>query len=115
VEYPFIFRESGSGTRKVFSQILEKNNLRESDLQEVAEFGSTAAVKEAVKAGIGIAVLSELAVQHDTNCDQLVSLVIEGANMQRSFYLIRRKKREPTPVAATFLEFLENSSQADQS
>jgi DNA-binding transcriptional LysR family regulator len=47
---PFILREADSGTRRVFAGILEQNGLREANLQEVAEIGSTAAVRRSRRA-----------------------------------------------------------------
>lgn len=106
MEEPFILREPESGTRKVFSKILVENGLIENDLQEVAEIGSTAAIKEAVKAGVGISILSRSALRDDINCGRLVAVTVQDQMMERSFYLVQRKNRELSPVAAVFLEYL---------
>ena len=106
IQEPFILRERASGTRKVFSEILEKNGLKESSLQEVAEIGSTAAIKEAVKAGIGVSVLSRRAVRDEVDCGRLVTVKIHGNRMYRPFYLIQRKNRALSPVVSVFLEYL---------
>ena len=106
VTQPFIMRESGSGTRKVIAQILGTAGLREADLQEVAEIGSSAAVKEAVKSGIGVSILSRRAVSDDTHCGKLVTIQVKGMQLERPFYLIRRKNRELSPVAAVFYDYL---------
>ena len=109
---PFIMREPDSGTRKVFARILEKNGLKESSLQEVAEIGSTAAIKEAVKAGIGISILSRRAVLDDVKCGRLVAVSVKDHKLQRPFYLIQRKNRALSPVASVFLDYLRDN--ADQ-
>lgn len=109
---PFIMREPDSGTRKVFARILEKNGLKESSLQEVAEIGSTAAIKEAVKAGIGISILSRRAVIDDIKCGRLVAVSVKDHKLQRPFYLIQRKNRALSPVASVFLDYLRDN--ADQ-
>jgi len=106
IQEPFIMREADSGTRKVFAQILEKNGLREKNLQEVAEIGSTAAVKEAVKEGMGIAILSRRAIRDDVNCGRLVAVAVENHLLTRPFYLIQRKNRELSPVASVFKNYL---------
>lgn len=107
---PFILREPESGTRKVFAAILEEEGIRESDLQVVAEIGSTAAVKEAVKAGIGVSILSSRAVQEDLECGRLATLSIQGHDLQRPFYLVLRKNRELSPVAAAFVQYIQDAS-----
>ena len=113
MEEPFIMREPESGTRKVFSGILAENGLKENDLREVAEIGSTAAIKEAVKAGIGISILSRCALKDDINCGRITAVTIQSQTMERSFYLVQRKNRELSPVASVFLEYLhENEDSA---
>jgi DNA-binding transcriptional LysR family regulator len=106
MQEPFILREPESGTRKVFSRILTENGLKENDLREVAEIGSTAAIKEAVKAGIGISILSRCALRDDINYGRLVAVTVQGQTLERSFYLVQRKNRELSPVASVFLEYL---------
>lgn len=103
---PFIIREPESGTRRVFSNILAQEGLKENDLKVVAEIGSTAAIKEAVKAGIGIAILSKRAVLDDLDCGRLVTLSIKRHKMRRPFYLVQRKNRELPPVAAAFVGYI---------
>jgi len=106
----FILREPESGTRKVFARILAEEGLRENDLQVVAEIGSTAAVKEAVKTGIGISILSERAIRDDVDSGRLAAISIKGHDMHRPFYLVQRKNRELSPVAAAFLAYLTQTS-----
>jgi len=106
MQEPFILREQASGTRKVFAKILEDNKFKESNLQEVAEIGSTAAIKEAVKAGIGVSVLSRFGVRDDVACGRMAVVKIRGHTMYRPFYLIHRKNRVLSPVAEVFLEYL---------
>jgi len=109
----FILREPESGTRKVFSRILEENGLKESELQEVAEIGSTEAIKEAVKAGIGVSILSRCAIIDDISCGRLVAVAIKGQVLKRPFYLVQRKNRELPPVASVFLEYLHDNGDPD--
>jgi DNA-binding transcriptional LysR family regulator len=111
VNEPFVFREPESGTRKVIAQILEEHGLRESMLQEVAEIGSTVAVKESVRAGTGVSIVSRRAVRDDLECGRLATVQIEGFNLTRPFYLIRRRNRELSPVTGRFYNFLLESSE----
>ena len=103
---PFIFREPGSGTRKVTAQILETQGYKETDLQEVAMLGSNEAVKEAVKAGLGLSMLSKRSIAEDLYRGTLVALVLEDISGERPFYLIRRRNRAMPPAAAAFAEHL---------
>ena len=103
---PFIMRESGSGTRKVINRILEENGIREADLDEVAEIGSTAAVKESIKAGIGVSILSRRAIMDDVDCGRLATVTVKGPQLIRPFHLIQRKNRKLSPIASVFLNYL---------
>lgn len=105
-EEPFIQRESDSGTRKVVEQIFADHDLKTSALSEVAEIGSTAAVLQAVKEGLGISIVSAMAVEKDLGNGSVVALPVQGVKMERPFYLIRRKNRELSPAAAVFWGYL---------
>lgn len=109
---PFILRESASGTRKVIDRILTEHSLDPSSLKEVAEIGSTAAIKEAVRSGIGVSILSVKSVEMDISCGALVTVPIAGVKLERPFYLIRRKNRELSPVASVFWEYLLSEGKA---
>jgi DNA-binding transcriptional LysR family regulator len=106
LKQPFILREPGSGTRKVMAQMLETIGYKETDLQEVAMLGSNEAVKEAVKAGLGISMLSSRSVAEDLSRGTLVALVVEEISGERPFYLIRRRSRAMPPAASAFAEHL---------
>ena len=58
MQYPFISREEGSGTRQVISEYLTENKLSFSDMILAMEFGSSESIKSAVAAGLGISILS---------------------------------------------------------
>ncbi len=104
--HPCILREQSSGTRKILARMLERQGLREGDLREAAVLGSNEAVREAVKAGVGMAVLSARSVAQDVQAGFLVALALEDAAAERPIYLIQRKSREPSPAAAAFGEHL---------
>ncbi len=106
VKEPFILREQESGTRKVFAEVLKIHGLTERDLHEVAEIGSTAAIKEAVKTGIGVSILSSRALQDGITCGTMAAIRLQGIDLYRHFYLISRKNRELSPVTAIFMEYL---------
>ncbi|MDH3348968.1 MAG: LysR substrate-binding domain-containing protein, partial [Desulfobulbaceae bacterium] len=102
---PFILRETASGTRKAIEHIIQSCGYKVAQLKEVAEMGSTSAVKEAVKAGLGVSILSDMAVEEEVSCGLLVRIKIKELVMTRPFYLIRRKNRELSPVATVFLNY----------
>lgn len=103
---PFILRERGSGTRMVMNQSLEIHGFSPARLIVVAEMGSTEAVRQGVKARIGISILSFQAVAEDLDRGTLVSVPLDGVTLSRSFYLARRKSRQPSPLCTAFLNYV---------
>ena len=101
---PLIRREPGSGTRQVVSEMLSRHGLSEADLHEVAVVNSAEAMREAVKAGLGVAVMSERAVAQDVRCSTLATVPLNDAGARRPLYLLHRKSRELPPVAAAFVD-----------
>jgi DNA-binding transcriptional LysR family regulator len=99
---PFLAREPGSGTRKAFEKMLGHSLDR---FHIVGCLGSTGAIKEALKAHIGVSVLSVLAVGTELSSGLLKQVQINGVeSMKREFYVARKKRRSLSPLAAAFLE-----------
>jgi DNA-binding transcriptional LysR family regulator len=104
---PFVLREKGSGTRLASERALQAaGNLQLSDLQIVAEMGSTEAIRQAVKAGLGCAIVSRRAVKDDLEHGLLYTPVLEGVQLSRQFYLIWHNQRTLSPLAYAFRNFL---------
>ena len=94
---PFLLRESGSGTRMAMAKSLGDLGVRLTDLNVVAEMGSTEAIRQGILAGLGGSLLSRLAVEDDFAVGRLAEIEVEGLNLERSFYLITRLGRSITP------------------
>ncbi|MBR9980734.1 MAG: LysR family transcriptional regulator, partial [Desulfatitalea sp.] len=73
---PFIVREKGSGTLKVVAHILQNVGYRLEDLNIVAEMGSTEAVRQGIKGGVGISILSAMAIADDVQAGVLTRLAL---------------------------------------
>ncbi len=104
---PFISRESGSGTLKSIQGSLIAAGYSIDDLQVTAQMGSTQAVIQAVKGGVGISILSSIAVTDPLKAGSIAVLTVEGIDLKRSFYLTRHKHRTVSPLSRAFVDFLE--------
>ncbi|MGH3515878.1 MAG: LysR family transcriptional regulator [Haloechinothrix sp.] len=82
VTVPLVVRERGSGTRETMERAL----LRAGGGQVVplVELGSAAAVRGAVIAGTGPAVMSELAIASDLADGRLTEVTVEGLDLRRT-------------------------------
>jgi len=108
---PFILRESGSGTLKILESYLKEAGAKGlDDLQPVASLGTSTAVKEGIKAGLGVSVLSSRAIETELKTGILRALKIKGLTMLRRFYLIRDRRRVATPLTRAMVDFLVEAS-----
>lgn len=104
---PFIVREMGSGTLRSMARLLRQKGYGIDDLNIVAELGSTEAVRQGIKNGVGVSILSAIAIADDIHAGALQSVTIEGLDLKRSFYLTRHRHRTPSPLCRAFIDFLQ--------
>jgi len=100
IEQPLLVREAGSGTRMAFERFCAEHGLAP---QFRMQLGSNEAVKHAVAAGLGCAVLSRHTVTRAPERDGLAVLAVEHFPIRRAWYLVRREGRTETPVTRAFL------------
>ncbi len=103
---PFITREKGSGTLKTILNSFPKKKLSANQLNVVAEVGNTIAVIQGIKNRLGVSILSTVAVEDDLKAGSLIAIDINGLDLTRNFYLIRRKDRAVLPLCRVFIDFL---------
>ena len=104
---PFILREEGSRTLKMMeAHLRESGESGAGALQVVARFGSSTAVKEGVKSGLGLSILSERAIDTEVRSGLLKALKVKGLSMSRDFFLIRNRLRIASPSCQAMLNFL---------
>jgi DNA-binding transcriptional LysR family regulator len=103
---PMVMREQGSGTRREFEKILVREGIDPQQLGIVGLFGSTDAIKQAVKEGMGISIISRRAVRDELKCGMLREIRIKNADMKRQFFIVIHKKRTLPHLYKGFLEYL---------
>lgn len=102
----FIVREKGSGSRRALEETLKKSGVNMEDLNIAAEVGSTEAVKQSVRAGIGISFLSLFAVKDEIPRKILRKISIKGFHVSRHFYIATDKARAISPICQSFIKTL---------
>lgn len=106
----FVMRERGSGTRKVMEEVFASHDLDPGDLRVALEVTGNEAVRQAVKAGAGVTVISRRAIEDDVRCKILVALRLQGLRLVRDVFLVTHKSRSRSPLGKTFLSFLQQSA-----
>lgn len=105
-DYPMVIRENGSGHRRAIEDALMKLNLRLDDFKISLEAGSTEAVKNAIRSGLGYSFISTSALQtYDTG---LIARNVEGLEIIRGFYLLTRRNKLLVKPAQLCYDFLES-------
>lgn len=105
-QFPFISRETGSGTRRNMEKIFTNNGFSPTNLDVVASFGSSAAIKEAVKTGLGVAIISRHAVEVELEMGWLKEVHIDNIDLTRNFYIAKLAKRTLPTQYQRFFNFL---------
>lgn len=102
-----IWRERGSGTRKVVEEKLIKEGYSLEKFQPVLELGSTQSIITAVEAGLGISLVSLWAVKKEQALNKLVTKSIEGLSLKRDLFLLYPREQYLPRSAVVFLKFME--------
>jgi DNA-binding transcriptional LysR family regulator len=108
-EEPFILREPGSGTRAVEERALARLKL---PVRAVMALGSTEAIKRVVAEGVGLAIVSRLAVGAECAAGTLAVLPLGGLRIARPLHLVRHKGRRDGPALQAFRAVLRERTAA---
>jgi DNA-binding transcriptional LysR family regulator len=105
---PLILREAGSGSRWCLEQALARSGKSARDLNVALELGSNEAIKEAVRRGVGLAVLSSRAVAREARPGgPLHTLQVTGLALKRQMFAVWDRRRALPIPAHLFLDLLE--------
>lgn len=98
----FLMREPGSGTRTLTEQLLADTGATPSIGMEIE---SNETIKQAVMAGLGIALLSAHTVAVELEDRRLAMLNVVGLPIMRQWFVVRRSERRMMPAASMLWAF----------
>jgi DNA-binding transcriptional LysR family regulator len=99
-----LVREEGSATRQVAERALQLAGVR---VGTSMELGHTEAIKQAVMAGLGVALVSVHAVRDEAARGRLHALRLKGMRIRRHFHMIHNEARTLSASARAFLALLD--------
>jgi DNA-binding transcriptional LysR family regulator len=105
--YPFIMRESGSGTRQAVEKLFDEYQL---NIRVRLELGSNEAIKQAIAGDLGISVLSKHTLTSAWHQD-LTILDVEHFPISRHWYITYLAGKQMSVISQTFLDFLMDRSE----
>ncbi|WP_423207807.1 LysR family transcriptional regulator [Paracoccus yeei] len=92
----FLAREPGSGTRILMTRFLDR--IGDGTPWRMVEMGTNETIKQAVLAGLGVALISQHTVTEELRSGRLVALRANGLPIQRNWFLIRREDMALSPA-----------------
>ncbi len=95
MQYFWLLREAGSGTRETFLRHITPLGLRPEQSLELAH---TDAIKHLLHNPRTLSCLSPLVVEHEIQDGSLAVVTISNMRFDRMFYCIERKESGPTPL-----------------
>ena len=99
----FLVREPGSGTRIAMERFFAERGMR---LKTGMEVGSNEAIKQSVQAGLGLGLLSRATIEQELTLKRLVVLDVADFPIMRHWYIVHRRGKRLSAVAAAFRQFM---------
>lgn len=103
---PYVQREVGSGTREVIDNYFREQGINPDDLVTEMELGSPEAIKGAVQAGLGIAILSAATVNKEIRLGELVAIPLDPP-LRRPLSLVYAPDKFRSKLLDAFIDFVE--------
>ncbi|MGD2075022.1 MAG: LysR family transcriptional regulator [Gammaproteobacteria bacterium] len=107
LQYPFICREEGSGTREVISDYMNGLGINAGQVNLSMELGSPESIKGAVEAGMGVSIVSLATIQKELKLGTLVCLNLDPV-LERPFSFVHQKQKFRHRAMDELLEFARN-------
>lgn len=101
-EEPFLLREEGSGTRRIALRLFREHGLTPKVRMALA---TNEAVKEAILAGQGVAILSRHTFGLDPESSRYVCLDVEGFPLENHWYFAYPEGKQVSAAVRAFLDF----------
>jgi DNA-binding transcriptional LysR family regulator len=108
-EEPFIVREAASGTRAMLQAYLEEQRIQPNFVMEMP---SNEAIKQAVMAGMGVALLSLHTIALEWNNGLIAAPTVEGLPLLRRWNVMHLAGKQLSPAAEAFRYFMLEHAEA---
>ena len=104
---PFLVREEGSGTRAVVERAFAERGLA---LRPVMSLGNIEAIKRAVAAGVGLAMVSALTVGLEQEASRLTVVAVSDLSVHRPLHRLHLRGKPQGRAVRAFTEVLGRTS-----
>ncbi len=101
-----LVREKGSATRRLLERKLNEKGLDFSSFKGITYFNSLEGIKQAVRAGLGLAIVSKLSVEDMETAGQVDTYRILDLDMTRTLYMVHHQNRILNAAARRLRDFI---------
>ncbi|MGB5080938.1 MAG: LysR substrate-binding domain-containing protein [Burkholderiales bacterium] len=99
---PFLMREPGSGTRLLATRMFARRGLAPKILMELS---TDEAIKEAILAGLGVAIMSRFTLRLEPEPARLLCLDVEGFPIENHWHFAYPVGKQLSATARAFMDF----------
>jgi len=108
----FVMREPGSGTRQAMERFFSEHDLK---IRQGMQMTRNEAIKQAVRAGLGLGIVSTHTIELELETGRLTILDVEDFPIRRQWFLVYRKGKRLSPPGQVFRNFvLTESKKVDE-
>jgi LysR family transcriptional regulator, transcriptional activator of the cysJI operon len=105
----FLVRETGSGTQVIFENAM---HAAQADWKVVGIYNNNEAIKQAVSAGLGLAIVSQVAILEEVRQGKIKPLDVQGIDLKRRFHLVYHRQKFFTRAMQLFRDACLANSQS---
>ncbi len=105
----FVMREPGSGTRQAMERFFSKHRIV---IRHGMQMTRNEAIKQAVRAGLGLSVVSQHTIELELATGKLAILDVVGFPVERPWHLVYRRGKRLSPAARAFREYVVKDARA---
>lgn len=106
LEEPMILREESSGTRRAMEAYLKHSRIPREKLRTVACMDNPEAIKSSVSQGMGVSVISQMAVQEEVASGRLLAFDLDPEGAFRKIYVTWRKGTALSETEQRFISYI---------
>jgi len=103
-DYPFVMRNSDSGTNALLEKFLKKNNIARDQLNIISYIEDGQSLLQFVIQGVGISIISEIAAREYSSNKLIKIYDINGFDDERYFYLVYNINKTQSLLSKLFID-----------
>lgn len=106
LQEPMLLRDDNSGTKREAQQILTHLKIEPSSLKVAAYMNDQEAIRNSIVNGLGIALISNKAVEDLESIGKLLTFPLGPGRNYRNLYIVTSKNKMPFESADKFIKFV---------